>query len=928
MKKSFLKKKILLRLLLGMCFLLGTYGFIEIAFLAEKKEVYLKIFQEEEKISFNEEIRPILNAKCISCHGGVKQSGGFSLLFREEALRLSESGKPAIVPGQPEESELIHRIKHHDPELRMPAKAEALAEEEIELLEKWIAQGAQWEMHWAYIKPEKQTVPDLSSDWVENDIDRFILGKLKENDLMPSSPADKKTLLRRVSLDLTGLPPTQKALQNFLEDGSPAAYEKVVDKLLDSPKYGERWASMWMDLARYADSKGYEKDGYRSIWQYRDWLIKAFNEDKPYDKFLIEQLAGDLLPEPTDEQLIATAFHRNTLSNDEGGTDNEEFRVAAVIDRVSTTWNALQGTTMECVQCHSHPTEPLRHESFYKSYAYFNNTADEDLGKDSPNLKTFTSSRDQENLENIKRWVLDHTSEQEIRSEKVSQFVNLVRLTEPKMHFHFFDKIEEGSSHTDADVLVMNAGGQARLKNVPLNGSSEMLVRYNAPRNSGKMEIRIGNPKGKLLTNWRIRKSDGTETISVPISSVDGNHDLYFLFEDPGKNGAIFTLKWILFYKGLPGGDKPDYPSIKRQFLSLLNSKDIIKTPVMVELDGDYRRRTHIFERGNRLVLGKEVQPGVPEVMNPIPRGAPANRLGFARWITSKDNPITARVMVNRLWAQLFGTGIVETQENFGSLGSPPSHPELLDWLALQFMQEHNWSIKKQLKLMVMSATYRQSSKITPDIDKIDPNNRLLARGPRVRLTGEQIRDQGLRVSGLLSEKMYGPSVMPVQPEGLWKTVYSGLEWKTSSGEDQHRRALYTFWRRSNPYPSLVTFDSPDRNVCVVRRINTNTPLQALVTLNDPAYIEMAKGLATRMRAAGGGSSEGEIKFGYRLALIHDIEEEELQDLQLLYEQALQHFTENPGAAKELINENDIKLASLTMVASVIMNLDEFLTKT
>lgn len=925
MKKSLLKKKVVLRLLLGMCLLLVVCGFI---FMTDEKPVYIAIFHENEEISFNEEIRPILNTKCISCHGGVKQSGGFSLLFREEALRSNESGKPGIVPGKPGESEMIRRIKHHDPELRMPAKEEALTEEEIELLEKWIQQGAPWEMHWAYIKPEAQRVPQFYSEWIENDIDRFILAKLKENNLTPSSPANKETLLRRVSLDLRGLPPTQSALQDFLEDDSPKAYEKAVDQLLDSPKYGERWASMWMDLARYADSKGYEKDAYRSIWQYRDWLIKAFNEDKSYDKFLIEQLAGDLLPRPTEEQLIATAFHRNTLSNDEGGTDNEEFRVESVMDRVNTTWNALQGTTMECVQCHSHPTEPLRHESFYKSYAYFNNSADEDLSKDSPNLRTFTSSKDQEKLENIKNWILDHTSAENLKPQRISKFVNLLRLTEPKIHFHSFDEIEEGALHTDTDVLVMNDGGQARLKNVPLHGSNEMLVRYKAPRNSGKMEIRIGDPTGDLLTNWKIRKSDGTETISIPISSVLGNHDLYFSFKDTGKEGAIFTLKWILFYKGLPGEDKPEYPNIKKQFLNLLNSTEIIKTPVMVELEDDYRRKTHIFERGNRLVLGEEVQPGVPQVMNSIPEGAPANRLGFAQWITSEDNPLTARVMVNRLWAQLFGTGIVETQENYGSLGSPPSHPDLLDWLALQFMQEHNWSVKEQLKQIVLSATYRQSSKITPDLLEMDPDNRLLAIGPRVRLTAEQIRDQGLMVSGLLSDKMYGPSVMPLQPEGLWKTIYSGLEWKTSPGEDQHRRALYTFWRRTNPYPSLVTFDSPGRNVCVVRRIDTNTPLQALVTLNDPAYIEMAKGLAKRMLiAASGDSTEEEIKAGYRLAIMKNIQKEELQDLQLLYEQASQYFQENPEAAKKLIHEEDLKLASLTMVASVIMNSDEFLTK-
>ncbi len=923
------RSKAILVTLLSIASLLLIYSIITLGFTKDEATTYFKIPQENRKISFNDDIRPIINEKCISCHGGVKQSGGFSLLFAEDALRPNESGKPAIVPGKPEKSEMISRITSHDPEIRMPLEKEALTEKEIKLLTRWVEEGAKWEVHWAYIKPKNPVIPNLTSGWIQNKIDNFILESLQENEMDPSPPANKETLLRRVSLDLTGLPPTQEALQKFLQDNSSSAYEKMVDDLLASPQYGERWTSMWMDLARYADSKGYEKDDYRNIWKYRDWLIKAFNEDKPYNDFIIEQLSGDLLPEHTDEQLIATAFHRNTLSNDEGGTENEEYRVAAIIDRVNTTWNALQGTTMECVQCHSHPTEPIRHEGFYKSYAFFNNTADEDLSSDSPNLKTFTTKENQEKLENVKAWIVENSST-ETTSEKVAKFINLIRLTEPKIHAHSFDKIKKGTSNNLN--LKMDNGGQARIQNVPLDSSNRMLIRAKIPQINGKIEIRIGEPSGELLTTWSIKKSQtqkGIETISIPITAVQGTHDLFFQFKTLRDKDATLNLEWVLFYDALPGVGQPGYATIERHFLNLLNSNgdEVIKTPVMVELTNDYRRKTRVFEKGNWMVHGEEVKPGVPEVMNPMPDGVPANRLGFSQWLTDQNNPLTARVMVNRLWAQLFGNGIVKTQEDFGSTGSPPSHPELLDWLAQEFMQNHNWSIKSQLKQIVMSATYQQSSKITPELNEIDPDNRMLARGPRVRLNAEQVRDQGLMVSGLLSDKMYGPSVMPVQPEGLWQTVYSGMKWETSSGEDQHRRALYTFWRRTNPYPSLDAFDSPSKNFCVVRRINTNTPLQAFVTLNDPAYVEMAKGLAVRIMETGEISVDEQIKEGFRLAMARDIKAEELQELQLLYEQSLHHFKKDPEAAEKLLNKKDIELASLTMVASVIMNLDEFITK-
>jgi hypothetical protein len=926
---SWTKKAGVPLLALGVLGLL-VYGLLNVVS-PEIKQAYFPQILLGEQVEFNRDIRPILNKNCIVCHGGVKQSGGFSLLFPEQAFAPNESGKPAIVAGSPNQSEMIRRINHHDPELRMPLEKDPLSDKEIELLTKWIGQGAQWQDHWAYIKPEAVDPPPVSSGWGFNAIDQFVLQKIKASDLNASAEADKATLLRRVYLDLIGIPPSPEELQAFLDEKNPDAYETVVDSLLASPQYGEKWASMWMDLARYADTKGYERDAERKIWKYRDWVIRAFNEDIPYDEFVTIQLAGDLMPNPTDEHLIATAFHRNTMTNDEGGTDNKEFRVAAVIDRVNTTWSILQGTTMECVQCHSHPYDAIRQEDFYKSYAFFNNTADEDVWSESPKLVTFTEKEDRQALEEIKTWVMEQVPVVE-KPEKAAYYTQLIRLTEPKIHPHSFDEIKKGVISDGPNYLLVENGAQARIKGVVLNEENRLFIRYRANKSTGLVEIRMDHPEGEQLGKWQVKKTkkgSNFETISIPIQPISGKRDLYFLFKDPGQEGTVFTIEWVLFHEALPGETQPEYAEVEKKFLDLLNQQEAVTTiPVMVERPEGYKRKTHVFERGNWMVHGEEVQPGVPEDWNAMPEGAPSNRLGLAQWLVSKDNPLTARVMVNRLWAQLFGIGIVETLEDFGSQGFAPSHPELLDWLAVQFMEEHQWSIKKVLRQVVMSATYRQSSKITPELLAIDPDNRLLARGPRVRLSAEQIRDQALKVSGLLSDKMFGPSVMPLQPEGLWQVVYNGSEWKTSPGEDGYRRALYTYWRRTNPYPSLVSFDSPSREFCVTRRIDTNTPIQALVTLNDPVYIETALGLALRMVKADQHQVEKQISEGYRIAMAKkEIDIKTMQELQLLYTEAFRHFEDNPEAAEALIGEKDVKLATLTVVANAIMNLNEFITK-
>nr|WP_215224555.1 PSD1 and planctomycete cytochrome C domain-containing protein [Echinicola shivajiensis] len=741
----------------------------------------------EEKIDFNAEIRPIINNKCISCHGGVKQSGEFSLLFESEALSATKSGEPAIIPGHAEESEMIKRILHEDPEVRMPPEGPQLSQEEVDVLKKWINQGAKWEDHWSFIPPQQPELPEVSeSDWAKNPIDAFVLEKMEEKGLSPSPQASPASLARRLSLDLTGLPPTEELVQRLKDNPDLDNYEKIVDELLASPQYGERWAAMWMDLARYADTKGYQKDRHRPMWKFRDWVIDAFNQDMPFDQFTIEQIAGDLLPDPSKEQLIATGFHRNTMTNDESGTDDEEFRVSAVLDRVNTTWEVWQGITFACVQCHSHPYDPIKHEEFYEFYAFFNNTKDADTWTDSPTLPVYTKIEEKER-------------------QSILNWIDSVNTLAPQAKYQFAHQVDE--KETELEKI------------------------------------------------------------------------------------------------------KPD------------------PLPVMSELPEGERRKTFVFERGNWMEHGEEVQPGVPGSMPTFPETYQKNRLGLAKWLVNKENPLTARVTVNRLWAQLFGRGIVETQEDFGSQGFAPTHPELLDWMATNWMHEQNWQFKPLLKMMVMSATYRQSSEVSKKALEKDAANYWLSRGPRVRLTAEQVRDQALAVSGLLSKKMFGPSVMPPQPDGVWQVINNPEKWILSKGEDQHRRGIYTYWRRTSPYPSMVSFDSPSREFCVNRRIRTNTPLQALVTMNDPVYVEAAQALAKRMRSEGDVIEE-QLSKGYEMALFHQPDQKVLASLKDLYQTAYQHFKESGEGLENLgAKQMDTELNALTMVANAILNLDGFITK-
>ncbi|MGV3561102.1 DUF1553 domain-containing protein [Larkinella arboricola] len=893
---------------------------------------FLGVF--EDKVDFNTQIKPLLNKNCIACHGGVKKASNFSLLFKHEALAPAKSGKPAIVPGDADASEFIRRLTLTDHEERMPLEAPPLKPEEIELLRKWIDQGAEWGDHWAYQTVEKPDVPQIGTfwsrlglsendelKWAKNEIDHFILDKLKAEGLKPSPEVDKAALIRRVSLDLTGLPPTEKDVADFVADQSPDAYAKVVDRLLASPAYGERWTGMWLDLARYADTKGYERDPGRSIWRYRDWLIKAFNADKPFDQFTIDQLAGDLLPNPTDDQLVATGFHRNTMTNDEGGTQDEEFRVAAVIDRVNTTWDVWQGTTFSCVQCHSHPYDPFVHEEYYKYLAFFNNTRDEDVTTETPTLR-FYKKEDSLKVQELNSWLKTHLKQ----PRQLQQVMQFVRITEPKINSHDFDEYVNASL-LDAKFFGMQDAGSGRIKSVDLTGKNRLIMQWGTKAKNAVLTLHQDSPTGPVLLTIPTPTNGRDTTMIFALPTVSGRHHLYWTLSSPETPKDWVQIRWVSFQPALPGQPAHELGEMDLKLTQILNTRPEV-TPIMYEGTGDLARKTHVFERGNWLVKGKEVKPDVPKSLPPMAKDLPKNRLGLARWMVSREHPLTARVAVNRFWEQLFGTGIVETVEDVGTQGIPPTHRELLDWLAVDFMETNQWSVKKLLKKIVMSATYRQRSEVAPELLAKDPFNKLMARGPRVRLAAEQVRDQALSVTGLLSNKLYGPSVMPPQPDGIWQSPYSGESWKLSQGEDRYRRALYTYWKRTAPYPSMITFDSPSREFCQLRRLRTNTPLQALVTLNDPVYVEAAQRLAETMKLRGK-TPEQQIQSGFRMIMMRDLAPKKLAVLAKLYRNTETYYQQHPDEAKKLLTCDDAtpQLAALTVTANTMLNLDEVITK-
>ncbi|HKQ90260.1 MAG TPA: DUF1553 domain-containing protein [Blastocatellia bacterium] len=1038
----------------------------------------------QRRVDFKRQIEPIFARSCYQCHGAKKAMGQLRLDGKESALKGGLSGA-AIIPGDGKQSLLVKRILGEGAEARMPMGGAPLTPAQIALIRRWIDEGADWPeneqsairnpqsaiKHWAYVKPVRLALPRVKNQsWVRNPIDAFILARLEKEGLRPSPEADKASLLRRVYLDVIGLPPSVKVVDEFLADTSPDAYEKVVDRLLASERYGERWARPWLDLGRYADSNGYEKDNLRVAWKYRDWVIDALNKDMPFDQFTVEQIAGDMLPAAIIDQKIATGFHRNTMLNQEGGIDPEENRFETLIDRVNTTATVWLGSTIACAQCHNHKYDPFSQKDYYRLMAFFDNAEYQVIGGGSERyvLEPQISLPSPEQEE--KRKALDA----EIKQTEVRLNTRTPELDAEQAQWER-DMLDERNKWTTLDPIKLESTGGATLKKLD---DKSALVSGAAPERdvyvvTAKTDLKnitavrveamadASLPKGGpgrdpygnfLLTGIEAEvastPSAQSDTKSREISFknafvddqaygintralfgkelgdvatdtpsgwfVNATNDQterlprqgVFVAEKPfdADSGATLTirLKYLggslnqamgRFRLSVTTIDEPkrivSVPARFRPILSIppsersqkqrddlfaqfraastllksdrdrmeklrgeIRALNITTALVMQERPGYERPSTFFHERGSFLNKGEKVFAATPVVLPPMPESAPINRLGLARWLVDDNNPLTARVTVNRFWEQIFGRGMVETSEDFGTQGERPSHLGLLDWLAVEFMnptliagdgatgrrgdganpKSMGWSMKGLVRLIVTSSTYRQSSATTPALLEKEPYNRLLARGPRFRMEAEMIRDVTLAASGLLSGKLGGPSVFPLQPEGVWKSPYSSERWTVSKGEDRFRRSLYTFVRRSSPHPAMMTFDATSREYCAVRRVRTNTPLQALTTLNDEAAMEAARALAKRMIEEGGDDLRARIIYGFRLCMTRAPKEKEVERLRSLYRLQLDSFAANEAEAGKIARNhstraNSAEFAAWTMVANVLLNLDETLTK-
>ncbi|WP_193212285.1 PSD1 and planctomycete cytochrome C domain-containing protein [Luteolibacter marinus] len=930
----------------------------------------------EVSVDFNRDVRPILTKNCTTCHGGVKMAGGVSYLYREDTLGKGDSGKAIVVPGHPEQSEMIARLLTEDLDERMPPPdhhPHPLPQQDIDTLTRWIKEGAKWGDHWSFQKPVMPALPAVKDQaWGKQELDRFILARLESEDLEPSPAAAPEEWLRRASLDITGLPPTPDEWAAFKQawEGDPqAALEGATDRLLASPAFGEKWAAMWLDLARYSDTFGFEKDPHRDIWPFRDWVIRAFNADMPFDQFTLKQLAGDLIGEPEPGDLIATAFHRNTQNNSEGGTDDEEYRMNAVIDRVNTTWTAWNATTFGCVQCHAHPYDPIPHDDYYRFMAFFNNSEDVDINSDFPRTKVADDPALQADAVRL---------EQLVRQRRADMNTPMRELALKVADWQTL-RFDKATAEPPTGILTQGEDGIVVTSGTTPNNTAFLFEAAARPLALIRVEI---FPESDNPAEWRGRGAvvsgleaayvgaDGTRT---PIRLREVAADFIAGPFDPndalaGNAGGVGDYPmtksprtaWFIPAQAVApaGGDRleikvqhratcnesqncvvqrlriatsedpaliayldtPEHHALWNEVAELRKQYQAIPgmtIPVMQERSDAARRETRVFIRGNRMTLDKVVEPGIPELLGAPEK--PRNRLDMARWIVGKENPLAARVLANRLWAELFGIGIVETLEDFGSSGALPSHPELLDFLALRLRDHHAWHLKPFLRELVLSATYRQSDKATPEIIGRDPRNRLLARGPRNRLTAEMVRDQALMVSGLLSRKMFGKPVFPPQPDGIWNSVYSGAKWDTSQGEDRYRRALYTYNKRTSGYPAFLTFDGSARDVCLARRIPTNTPLQALVTLNDPAHMEFAQAFAKRMAEAGPELGE-RLARGYQLLTLKQATPATLDTLRALHADAKAEYESTPAESAKLAPTPDE--AALVLVANTLLNSD------
>lgn len=928
------------------------------------------------ELSFNRDVRPILSKNCLSCHGPDEEDrkGDFALDTYEGITKKNEDGVAGIVIGDPDSSEVIKRVSTADSDELMPPPnhGKPLKPEEIEILKAWISEGAEYEMHWALQKLQSRRPPTGGHPNTKNAIDDFVGERLSSLGLSPVSVAEPRALLRRLALDLTGVPPSMEEVEAFAANPSEANYQAAVDRYLASPTYGEHMAAMWLDIARYADTVGYAGDEGRDIWPWRDWVIDAYNSNMPYDQFTTEQLAGDLLPNATESQILATAFHRNTLNNNEGGTSDEEFRTIAVKDRISTTVNAWMGLTMRCAECHTHKYDPISHKEYYQFYGFFNQTEDSDQRDDRPRLEVMPKGRESE-LATIKAELL--------KIEKKASESPVWEVLQPAQ------VVSEGGATAAVleDQSVVFTGKNPEYETTVIQsvtgGETTGLRLELLPARESNDNIGRASEGAMVLSHFviSIRNPDGTELIQkISKATADFSQANYSISnvigDEPHKNGwaanhpkdgyrarrfAIFTLA-----EPLPEGSaitirlvhKAEWPRMniarlristtgKSDPATLFDKKKLdplgrkidalaakLQNPVRVPVLRDRKnpRKTYIMARGSFLQPTEEVTAGVPEALDFFPEGAPKNRLGVAQWIMSPENPFTARVAVNRLWAQLFGMGIVETEEDFGIQGLPPSHPQLLDWLALEYKKD--WDTKKLLKLMVSSHTYRQSASANAERLEKDPRNVFLSRGPRFRLSAEVVRDSALAVTGLLSKKRYGPPVFPPNPIKKYVNAFTGgMNWVDSKGEDRYRRALYTFLKRSSPHPLFETFDMATREVCNMRRIRTNTPLQSFMTLNDPAFIEAAQALS-RLMIQQSDDLDEQLAHGLHRALLRPGTPAQISALRELFVDTLSSYELDENAAAKMAGQvpegGDVAHhAAMTVVSNVILNQDAFLTK-
>jgi Protein of unknown function (DUF1553)/Protein of unknown function (DUF1549)/Planctomycete cytochrome C len=1013
-------------------------------------------------IDFARDIQPIFKTYCYECHGPKKGRARLRLHAPELIRKGGESG-PIIVPGKSRDSLLIHRVLGLDGDDRMPLDADPLPDDAIARLRAWIDQGAPGaggggqlaaaspaapadatDEHWAYVKPSRPELPAVrTAGWVHNPIDRFVLARLEAEKLSPSAEAAKATLLKRVSLDLTGLPPAPGDLDAFLADTSRDAYERVVDRLLASPHYGERWARPWLDLARYADTNGYEKDNRRAIWKYRDWVIDALNRDLPFDKFTIEQIAGDMLPGATPEQKIASGFHRNAMSNEEGGVDPEESRYEVLVDRVNTTSTIWLGTTLGCAQCHNHKYDPFSQKDYFRMLAFFA-SSDYDSRTFGDGTRFFEPTLDlataeQETARKNQQAEIDRL-EQELKAvtPAVREAQDKWEASMRSADIGWTGLVPEAASATNGVVLnvlpdgsVLASGENAKLTSytvtltttlqgitgVRLDALPDPSLPKQGPGRDGYGDFRVTgievgiapvaagqqppervtfetikvddsaitpfepaellaartDSRERTRASWAINAMRDTERLprhavlaaATPFGFAGGTRITLRIDHLDGTIGQGIGRFRVSVSKAanplegaelaprlrrvldIPAGARSTAqaeelgttfragtPLLKptRDALAAarkgLAALEIPSTLVMRERPGFERPSFELRVRGSFAAKAERVYARTPAALHPMREDQPVNRLGLARWLVDENNPLVARVAVNRLWEQMFGRGLVETSEDFGTQGAPPSHPELLDWLATEFVAK-GWSQKTLIREIVLSATYRQSSVVQPQLAERDPYNRLLARGPRVRMEAEMIRDVELAASGLLSPKMFGPSVFPLQPDGIWNQPYSSDKWATSTGDDRYRRSLYTFWRRTSPYPSFMTFDATSREFCTVRRVRTNTPLQALTLLNDPASFDAARALAKRMTAVTG-APRVRAAFGLKLVLSREAAARELDRLVAVYEQELRHYRTRAGAAALVASgtdEDPADVSAWTIVANVLLNLDEAVTK-